>query len=91
MDDNIVAAMQNLIDQSPSTLIRPLKINVKKLMEVLEEAIEPWMVGFAAGHHHVFQQDVHPSSQGHGNPGLVPGEPPGALAQGGLAPQQSKL
>ncbi len=40
-----MAAMQDIIGQSPSRLTRSLKINTNKLMKVLEEAVKPWMGG----------------------------------------------
>ena len=48
-DSDIMAAMQDLVNQDPSRSIRPLKINAEEHIKVLKEADLPWMDGVASG------------------------------------------
>jgi hypothetical protein len=65
----------------PYTLAKGLMIDTKKCLKALKEVVKPW-------------PPLHVSkgrcacAQLEGNPGLVHGEHPEGLAQGGMAPKQ---
>ncbi len=65
-----------------------LKNNAEENLKALKDAVKLSMVGWMILDIPGSSSRMSTTPQGHGHPGLVPGEPLGPLAQGGLGPQQ---
>jgi hypothetical protein len=65
-----------------------LKNNTEENLKALKDAVKLSMVGWMILDIPGSSSRMSTTPQGHGHPGLVLGEPLGALAQGGLGPQQ---
>ncbi len=68
-----------------------LKNNAKEHLKARKEALKSPMICWMLLDVPRYSRMISACPQGHVDPGLVPGESPGALAQGGLGPQQPQL